>query len=72
MSSDRKDMTARVVPLDSAEADRPPVPPTVVERLALLADLSREAWALTGRPLPEYARSEMPVAVSTLAEQGRS
>lgn len=65
-------MTARVVPLRSAEANRAPCPPAAAERIALVEALSREAWSLTGRPMPEYDRATMPVAVSTLSEQGRS
>ncbi|MDX1747913.1 MAG: hypothetical protein R3324_18420 [Halobacteriales archaeon] len=65
-------MTARVVPLGSAEADRPPSPRTAKERIELVAVVSRQAWSLTGRRLPEYTRAEMPVTVSTLTEQGHS
>ena len=35
---------------------------TVEERLEMLETLSAEAWALTGKPLPTYARHEAPVA----------
>ncbi|MEZ4437339.1 MAG: hypothetical protein R3F65_33515 [bacterium] len=41
-------------------ASRPPAPPTALERLALLTQLSDEAWLLSGRPFPRYRRSEMP------------
>ena len=33
---------------------------TADERLALVATLTREQWALSGRPIPEYERHEMP------------
>lgn len=33
---------------------------TVEERLAMMWDLARASWALTGRPLPTYSRAEMP------------
>jgi hypothetical protein len=64
-------MTARVVPLRSPEAGEPPCPPTAAERIALVTQLSREAWQLAGRPVPSYTRGTMPVALTTLREQGR-
>jgi hypothetical protein len=39
---------------------------TPLERLAMIEVLSREAWALTGRPLPEYRRADAPVRVRSL------
>lgn len=53
-------------------ASRPPVPPTAVERLALLAELSDEAWMLTGRPFPCYRRDEMPGRVIRPGDSGES
>ena len=35
---------------------------TAEERLAMVAILSAEAWALAGKPLPDYARHETPIA----------
>jgi hypothetical protein len=64
-------MTARIVPLGSREAGAPPCPPSVPERLALVARLSREAWALARRPLPAYSRATMPVRLTPLSQQGR-
>jgi hypothetical protein len=34
---------------------------TAEERLAMMPGLAAEAWALSGRPLPAYARPETPV-----------
>lgn len=34
---------------------------TAEERLAMMWALAREAWSLTGRPLPAYPRHETPV-----------
>ncbi len=62
-------MTARVVPLGSKEASEPPCPPTVAERIALVTQLSSEAWALTRRPIPSYTRADMPAVVTTLTAQ---
>ena len=63
-------MTYRVVALSSAEASDARLGNTVAERLQMVSDLSRMAWAASGRPLPVYSRAEMPVHLSTLAEQG--
>jgi len=30
------------------------------ERLAMMWDLARRAWLLSGRPLPDYERASMP------------
>jgi hypothetical protein len=66
MTSDRRDMTARIVPLRSREASEPPCPPGLSGRIALVTRLSREMWALTGRPLPSYSRATMPVILRRL------
>ena len=66
---DRKQMTARVVRLDSDDAGDARVAGTPTERLSILADLSRRMWELTQRPLPAYTRKTMPVKVTTLADQ---
>ena len=63
-------MTYRVVPLESSEADEAPRGTTSAERLAMVDELSRLAWAASGVPLPTYSRREMPMRLSTLAEQG--
>ncbi len=62
----RRDMTYRVVPLHSAEADDARLGATVEERLRMVRELSRMAWASSGRPLPEYERREMPVRIRSL------
>jgi hypothetical protein len=69
MKSNRRMMTARVVPLYSEEAGDARVGGTVAERLALVGELSRRMWALTKRPWPSYTRQSMPVKVTTLADQ---
>jgi hypothetical protein len=42
-------------------------PTTPEERIALVETLTREAWALTGRKLPEYLRHDAPVRVRRLS-----
>lgn len=34
---------------------------TPAERLEMMWPLALEAWSLTGKPLPDYARDETPV-----------
>jgi hypothetical protein len=53
----RQTWTGRFV---SREDDLPPVGATIQERLELLAELSERAWALTGQPIPQYTREQMP------------
>jgi hypothetical protein len=31
------------------------------EAISLVTELTRESWALSGRPMPRYARSEIPI-----------
>lgn len=62
-------MTARIVPLRSAAASDARVAGTPSQRLALIGDLSARAWKLTGRPLPQYTRSTMPIRLTFLGER---
>jgi len=59
-------MTARVVPLASADAGASHVGGTAAERVVLVGRLSEEVWTRTRRPLPAYTRATMPVNVMTL------
>jgi hypothetical protein len=36
---------------------------TPAQRLALVTQLSRRMWALSGRAVPSYVRAEMPVRI---------
>jgi hypothetical protein len=69
MESDRHNMTVRIVPLNSQDAGDARVGGTVTERLALIAELSRRSWGLTGITTPTYARQVIPFRLTTLAEQ---
>jgi hypothetical protein len=66
----RRNMTYRVVPLDSPEARDARLGTTAAERLLMLRELSRMTWTASGRPLPTYTRAHMPIRLSTLSEQG--
>ena len=68
----RSRMTARVVPLASPEAGDARMGGTVEERLAAVAELTAEAWRLSGRPLPSYTRATIPVVVATLRDHAGS
>jgi hypothetical protein len=35
---------------------------TATQRLAMMWDLARDAWSLSGRPVPDYPRHETPVS----------
>jgi hypothetical protein len=59
----RAAIRARVFPLGERKVNDLSADTTPAERLALLADLTRETWALSNREIPVYARSEMPVTV---------
>ncbi|HET7602414.1 MAG TPA: hypothetical protein VFK36_05310 [Gemmatimonadales bacterium] len=63
-------ITVRVVPLGSPEAGDSHLGSTASERLGMLAELSRLAWAASGRPFPQYQRETMPIRRSTLRAQG--
>lgn len=59
----------RIVPLSSDDAADAYIEGKIDERLALVARLSRRAWAATGRPTPTYARASIPVVITPLAHQ---
>ncbi len=66
MPTDRSKMTVRLVPLHSREAGEARVGGTAAERLALVIRLSESSWARTRRPVPEYTRATMPLAITSL------
>lgn len=60
---ERRPWPARVLPLEEAEPADLSATTTAEERLAMVWELSRRMWELTGRPLPDYSRSEMPITI---------
>ena len=62
-------MTFRQVPLRSAEAGEARVAGTPSERLKVTSELSRAAWLTTGKPLPTYARQDMPIRIVRQGER---
>lgn len=68
MKREREKMTVRVVSLHSDDAGDGRVECTAAQRLAIVADLSRRMWALTGRAGSAYTRDDTGEA-DTLGEQ---
>ncbi len=66
----RRQMTYRVVSLHDSKARDARLGATVAERLEMVRELSLMAWAASGRPFPSYTRSEMPIRLAKLADQG--
>ena len=65
-------MTARVVRLTSGEAEDARMGGTVERRVAAVAELTAEAWRLSGRPFPVYTRTTVPIVVTTLESHAGS
>lgn len=59
----RSDLRARVYRLGEEPRDDLSVCTSADERLALVAELTRELWALAGLQIPMYSRAQMPVAI---------
>ena len=59
----RRVTQARVVRLGEEPGDDLSATTTVEERLAMVSELSRRMWELTGRPLPTYTRATLPARV---------
>lgn len=66
MGPHRHHMTARVRPLGEEGSGDVTAGATPAECVALVEELTREAWALARRPLPAYTCSTMPVRVVRL------
>jgi len=66
----RRSWPLRVVPLVAGAADDLSATTTVAQRLAFVEALSREAWALARRPLPDYERARIPVRLVRNASTG--
>jgi hypothetical protein len=56
----RANMAFRVVRLGDEELTDPRDTSTVDERLAMVATLTRRAWAFAELEIPTYTRAEMP------------
>ncbi|MGI8519088.1 MAG: hypothetical protein ACR2MC_00505 [Actinomycetota bacterium] len=56
----RRAWPVRVYRLGDEPGDDLSAVSTPEERLAMVAELSRRMWELTGRPVPSYSRAAMP------------
>jgi len=59
----RAQWPVRVMSLKDASQDDVAAYTTAAERVFMVAQLTAEAWALTGRPMPAYERSRTPIAL---------
>ncbi|HWG53508.1 MAG TPA: hypothetical protein VN677_09425 [Gemmatimonadaceae bacterium] len=62
-SSDRQHWPVRIYRLGQEPGDDLSSMSTAEERLEMLVVLSERMWLLSGRPLPSYSRSRLPVRV---------
>jgi hypothetical protein len=67
--ADRSRLQARIFPLGHEPAEDLSDTTTPSERLAMVWDLSREAWALTGLPVPNYERHQIPITMVALSSR---
>jgi hypothetical protein len=58
----RRAWPVRVYRLGGEPGDDQSRSSTATERLAMMWDLARDAWSLSGRPVPDYPRHETPVS----------
>jgi hypothetical protein len=68
---DGRSMKSRVVRLGSPEAGDQRMGGTLEDRVAALAELTLEAWRLSGRPFPTYTRATMPILLATLSNHAQ-
>lgn len=66
-AANRSQMQVKVVGLGDDEPDQPPA--TSAERIELLVELTRAAWAMTGQPWPTVPRAQWPGRVRNLGEE---
>jgi hypothetical protein len=59
----QRDWSVSIQPLGAESSDDLTDCTSAEERVALVWTLTERMWELTGRPLPTYRRSEMPVVV---------
>jgi hypothetical protein len=68
----RKALPVRFISLHDRPADNLAATTTAEERVAMIWQLTLDAWALAGRPIAEYRRDQAPVRIVTLAEHGKA
>lgn len=68
--AERAGWPIRSVPLSAPESSAADLTDSTSpeERIAMMWPLALDAWALAGRPIPEYSRAEMPIEVRRLGD----
>jgi hypothetical protein len=61
-----RDLPVRIRRLQDADSDDLSSVLDADQRVALVWELSRRMWELTGRPLPRYDRATIPVRITRL------
>jgi hypothetical protein len=59
----RRDWPIEVHRLDASRSDSLSTTTTAQQRLAMMWPLALEAWRVSGTPIPDYTRSEIPSRV---------
>ncbi|MBK9386921.1 MAG: hypothetical protein IPN34_19070 [Planctomycetes bacterium] len=59
----RRSWPVRIFRLGAEPSEDLSATTTAEERLAMVEELSRQAWELSGRPWPSYTRAEIPVRI---------
>jgi hypothetical protein len=59
----RQSWPVRIYRLGAEPSENLSATTTAEERLAMVEELSRQAWELSGRPWPSYTRAEIPVRI---------
>lgn len=65
----RSKWPVRVYRLGEEPADNLLETTTAEERLAMVWEITKDVWALSGREMPTYTRDQMPVRISRLEDQ---
>jgi len=62
--------TWRVVKTTLTAPEQPQAPQSPAAALGMMWQLALDAWSMTGRPLPDYPRSRIPVRLATIQNKG--
>lgn len=68
-AAERAAWPIRRITLDAEGDSSTDAPASAEERFAMVWRLTRDAWALSGRPMPDYPRAEAPGRLRRLDEE---
>lgn len=60
-AASRRSWPVRKVRLGEEPCENLSATTTAAERIGMMWRLAQDAWALSGRPIPDYSREEMPI-----------